>query len=39
VDQRSADMQAETQKPQNQKNDKNSPKRVDLQWSFASTRI
>jgi hypothetical protein len=32
-------MQTETQKPQNQKNYENGPKHVDLQCSFASTRI
>jgi hypothetical protein len=30
VDQASADMQTETQKPQNQKNNKNRPKHVNL---------
>jgi hypothetical protein len=30
VDQASADMQTETQKPQNQKNNQNGPKHVNL---------
>jgi hypothetical protein len=34
VDQRSADVQTETQKPQNQKNNKNCPKHNNLQCSI-----
>jgi hypothetical protein len=37
VDQTSAHMQTETQKPQNQKNNQNGPKHVTLLCSFAST--
>jgi hypothetical protein len=32
VDQASANMQTETQKPQNQKNNENRPKHIDLLW-------
>jgi hypothetical protein len=39
VDQTSAHMQTETQKPQNQKNNENGPKHVSLPCSFASTRM
>ena len=37
MDQASPDMQAETKKPQNYENNKNRPKHVNLQCSFAST--
>jgi phage-related protein len=39
VDQASADMQTETQKPQNQKNNKNRPKHVNLPFGTASVNV
>jgi len=40
VDQASADMQTETQKPQNQKNNKNRPKHINLphaSWNLVTS--
>jgi hypothetical protein len=37
MDQAATDMQTEAQKPQNQKNNKNGPKHVNLLCSFANT--
>src|SRR5581483_5664580 len=39
MDQTSAHMQTEAQKPQNQKNNQNGPKHLTLLYSFASTCI